>query len=127
MPIPESTLSGWSHHRSAKASKQAHVSIRKALIAHNRPSEVGYEVFLKDSYKNGTNLRRDSDVDVVVRLAHKLKHGVAALSGAKVTWEGRPDALRTDGPVTVYYIREGEPNEADDLQVRLYMYFPAQV
>ena len=40
MPIPESTLSGWSHHRSAKASKQAHVSIRKALIAHNRPSQV---------------------------------------------------------------------------------------
>ena len=84
MPIPESTLSGWSHHRSAKASKQAHVSIRKALIAHNRPSEVDYEVFLQGSYKNGTNLRRDSDVDVVVRLAHKLKPSVAALSGEKL-------------------------------------------
>ena len=84
MPIPESTLSLWSHHRSAKASKQAHVSISKALIAHNRPSEVGYEVFLQGSYKNGTNLSRDSDVDVVVRLDHKLKPSVAALSGEQL-------------------------------------------
>ena len=45
---------------------------------------MGYEVFLQGSYKNGTNLRRDSDVDVVVRLAHKLKPGVAALSGEKL-------------------------------------------
>ena len=84
MPIPESTLAQWSHHQSAKASKQAHVSIRKALAAHNRPSEVGYEVFLRGSYKNGTNLRRDSDVDVVVRLAYKLKPTVAALSGEQL-------------------------------------------
>ena len=81
MPIPEPTLAQWSHQRSAKASKQAHVSIRKALVAHNRPSEVCYEVFLQGSYKNGTNLRRDSDVDVVVRLDHNLKPSVAALSG----------------------------------------------
>ena len=84
MPIPEPTLAQWSHHRSAKASKQAHVSIRKALVAHNRPSEVGYEVFLQGSYKNGTNLRRDSDVDVVVRFAHKLSPSVAALSGEQL-------------------------------------------
>ena len=84
MPIPESTLSQWSHHRSAKASKQAHVSIREALVANNRPSGIGYEVFLQGSYKNGTNLSRDSDVDVVVRLDHKLKPSVAALSGEQL-------------------------------------------
>ena len=84
MPIPESTLSQWSHHRSAKASNQAHLSIRKALVAHNRPSEVGYEVFLQCSYKNGTNLSRNSDVDVVVRLDHKLSPSVAALSGEQL-------------------------------------------
>ena len=50
MPIPESTLAQWSHHRSAKASKQAHVSIRQTLAAHNRPSEVGCEVFLQGSF-----------------------------------------------------------------------------
>ena len=84
MPIPESTLALWSHHRSAKASKQAHVSVRKALAAHHGPSEVAYEVFLQGSYKSGTNLSRDSDVDLVVRLAHKLKPSVASLSGEKL-------------------------------------------
>ena len=83
MPKPESTLARWSHHRSAKASKQAHVSIREALAAHDRPSEVD-EVFLQGSYKNGTNLSRDSDVDLVVRLAHELRPDVAALSGEQL-------------------------------------------
>ena len=83
MLVPESTLAQWSHHRSAKSSKQAHVSVRKALVAHKPPSEVG-EVFLQGSYKNGTNLSRDSDVDLVVRLAHQLRPDVAALSGEQL-------------------------------------------
>ena len=31
MPIPDSTLSGWSHHQAATAFKQAHVPILEAL------------------------------------------------------------------------------------------------
>ena len=81
MPIPGSDLSRWSHPRSAMASKQAHVSIRDALAADDRLSEFKHEVLLQGSYKNNTNLRRDSDVDLVIRLAHKLSPGVAALSG----------------------------------------------
>ena len=81
MPIPESTLSRWSHHQAGTASKQAHVSIREALAAYSWPSDVKYEVFLQGSYKNDTNLRKDSDVDVVVRLISKLKPRVAALAG----------------------------------------------
>ena len=68
MPIPESTLSRWSHHQAGTAFKQAHVPIREALAAYNWPSDVKYEVFLQGSYKNDTNLGGDSDVDVVVRL-----------------------------------------------------------
>ena len=84
MPIPDSTLAQWSHPRSAKASKQAHVSIRQALAAYDWPSEFDYDIFLQGSYKNNTNLSRDSDVDVVVRLAHKLSPSVAALSGGQL-------------------------------------------
>ena len=36
-------------------------------------SQFKYEVFLQGSFKNDTNLGRDSDVDVVIRLASKLK------------------------------------------------------
>ena len=66
------------------ASKQAHVSIRDALAADDRLAKFKHEVLLQGSYKNNTNLRRDSDVDLVVRLAHKLSPGVAALSGKQL-------------------------------------------
>ena len=45
----------------------------QALEAHKGLSQFKYEVFLQGSYKNGTNLGGDSDVDVVVRLSSKLK------------------------------------------------------
>ena len=40
MPIPESTLSKWSHHQAGTAFKEAHVPIREALDAYNWPSDV---------------------------------------------------------------------------------------
>ena len=88
MPIPESTLSSWSHHQAGTASKQTHVSVRDALAAYDWPPEVKYEVFLQGSYKNDTNLRRDSDVDVVVRLASKLRPRVALLTGEQLQEDG---------------------------------------
>ena len=84
MPIPESTLSKWSRHQAATAFKQAHVPIRKAMEEHKGLSQFTYEVFLQGSYKNDTNLGGDSDVDVVIRLAHKLDPDVVALTGAEL-------------------------------------------
>ena len=84
MPIPESTLSRWSHHQAATAFKQAHLPIRKAMEEHKGLSQFTYEVFLQGSYKNDTNLGGDSDVDVVIRLAHKLDPIVAAIRGAEL-------------------------------------------
>ena len=82
MSIPDSILGPWSHHYSGTASKQAHVSIRGALTSYKVwAKETKYDVFLQGSYKNDTNLRRDSDVDVVVQLAARLRPRVAALSG----------------------------------------------
>ena len=88
MPIPERTLSRWSHHQAGTAFKQAHVPIRKALEAYSWSSEFKYEVFLQGSYKNDTNLGGDSDVDVVVRLSSKLKPAVAALTGEELQKDG---------------------------------------
>ena len=92
MPIPESTLSQWSHHRSAKASKQAHTSVRDALAAYERLSTFKPDVFLQGSYKNGTNLRRDSDVDVVVRLPYQLKPRLVALTGQQLQGDADHEA-----------------------------------
>ena len=84
MPIPATTLAQWSHPRSAMASKQAHVSIRDALASDDRLSEFKHKVLLQGSYKNNTNLRKDSDVDLVVRLAYKMNPSVAVLSGKRL-------------------------------------------
>ena len=84
MPIPGRTLAQWSHPRSAMASKQAHVSIRDALASDDRLLEFRHKVLLQGSYKNNTNLRKDSDVDLVVRLAYKLNASVATLSGRRL-------------------------------------------
>ena len=84
MPIPESTLSKWSHHQAATAFVQAHVPVREALDAYEGRSQFKYEVFLQGSYKNGTNLGGDSDVDVVVRLNQRLRPRVAKLTGERL-------------------------------------------
>jgi predicted nucleotidyltransferase len=68
MPIPESQLETWSHQGAVTTAKQTHESIRAALKAYDWPKEVRYEVYLQGSYKNDTNIRGDSDVDVVVQL-----------------------------------------------------------
>jgi len=68
MPIPESQLETWSHQGAVTTAKQTHESVRKALEAYDWPSDVQYEVYLQGSYKNDTNIRGDSDVDVVVQL-----------------------------------------------------------
>ena len=88
MPIPERTLSRWSHHQAGTAFKQAHIPIRDALAEYDWPSEVKYQVFLQGSYKNDTNLGGDSDVDVVVRLASRLRPRVADLSGKELQNDG---------------------------------------
>ena len=58
--------------------------IREALDTYSWPSDVKYQVFLQGSYKNDTNLGGDSDVDVIVRLASKLKPRVADLTGQQL-------------------------------------------
>jgi len=68
MPIPESQLDTWSRIGAVTTAKQTHESVRNALKAHDWPSDVQYEVYLQGSYKNDTNIRGNSDVDIVVQL-----------------------------------------------------------
>ena len=67
--IPEDRLTAWSNQGGTTNSIAAHTSVRNALLANdsglNRPD---FEIFLQGSYRNSTNIRADSDVDVVVQL-----------------------------------------------------------
>jgi hypothetical protein len=68
MPIPESQLDRWSDQGAVATAKQTQEAIRAAIGAYTWPGGVDYEVYLQGSYKNDTNIRGDSDVNVVVQL-----------------------------------------------------------
>lgn len=73
MPIQEVQLITWSHQGALTTAKSTHESIRNALISDSSPIRHlvisgDVEIYLQGSYKNETNIRGDSDVDVVVQL-----------------------------------------------------------
>jgi hypothetical protein len=67
----EETFSSWAKGpgttEQAKC-ENAETAIRKALAAHDELSEMDISVFPQGSYRNRTNVKEDSDVDICVRL-----------------------------------------------------------
>ena len=69
MGIPESQLETWASQGAITTAKATADSVKNALNSYNGwPSGINFEVFLQGSYKNSTNIRGDSDVDVVAQL-----------------------------------------------------------
>jgi predicted nucleotidyltransferase len=69
MAISEAKLETWARQGAITTSKNTHESIRYALTSNNsKIKDKNVEIFLQGSYKNSTNIRGDSDVDVVVKL-----------------------------------------------------------
>ena len=68
MPIPESQLAAWSRRGAIDASKRTHEAIRTALREWDDFRDRRYEVYLQGSYKNSTNIRGSSDVDVIAQM-----------------------------------------------------------
>lgn len=66
--ITEDKLKTWSNPGGTGNSMTAHNSIRAALEANDSSIKLRtFEIFLQGSYRNNTNIRADSDVDVVVQ------------------------------------------------------------
>lgn len=111
MSIPESQLETWSHKGATTTAKRTHESIRNALVANSSPvrdkvTSGDTNVNLQGSYRNSTNIRGDSDVDIVVHLNTSFGRDLSALSesqkqlyrqaysGATYLWEDfRRDVL----------------------------------
>jgi len=69
MVISESQLETWSHQGSVTQSTQTYDTIKKVLNDTSSPYySKDFSIFLQGSYGNDTNVYRDSDVDVVIRL-----------------------------------------------------------
>ena len=109
MSIPESQLQTWSHLGAGSSSQTTHQSIRNALCGESSLIRYkDFDVYLQGSYRNSTNIRGDSDVDVVVQLNNTFQHDLSdmheyektlfhsAYSNATYYWNDfRRDVLQT--------------------------------
>ena len=68
MGIPEAQLQTWSNQGAVAAAQATHKSIRTGLESFAWPQGVQYEAYLQGSYPNYTNIRGNSDVDLVVEV-----------------------------------------------------------
>lgn len=66
MSIPELQLQTWTNQGSVTNSASTHTVLRNALAAHNWSSLLKSTDYLQGSYANTTNIRGESDVDIVV-------------------------------------------------------------
>ncbi len=80
MAIPESQLSRWSDHGPQDASIRTHEAIRRVLAAYGWPEGMTYDFYLQGSYRNDTNIRGDSDVDVVLEFTSTFYYDASSLS-----------------------------------------------
>jgi hypothetical protein len=66
--------------------KSTHEAVRNALSAPNSPVRGrDYEIYLQGSYKNDTNIRGDSDVDIVVQLNETFWKDISGLNAQEQT------------------------------------------
>ncbi len=69
MAVSDAQLETWSNQGSEAQSASTYETIRNALNDPEAPyRSKNYEIFLQGSYGNKTNIRADSDVDIVIRL-----------------------------------------------------------
>jgi hypothetical protein len=68
MAIPENQLQTWSHQGATASASAIYERIGAALESDPALASRNFEVFLQGSYRNSTNIRGDSDVDVVAKL-----------------------------------------------------------
>src|ERR1043166_4458464 len=75
MTISESQLSTWAKQGAPAQSRDTYAAVKSALDDSGSPYYAkSFESFLQGSYANDTNVYRDSDVDVVIRLDSTFYH-----------------------------------------------------
>lgn len=104
MAIPEPQLETWANQGAITTAKTTADSVKNALNScDNWPDGIDFEVYLQGSYKNSTNIRGDSDVDVVAQLNSTFYSNLfedqkrtLGITPASYGWSGfRADVLRT--------------------------------
>jgi len=85
MGIPENQLETWSNRGAVTTSASTYETIKSALDdGQSAFSSKDYQIFLQGSYGNHTNIWRESDVDVVIRLDSVFLRDLSKLSPQEV-------------------------------------------
>lgn len=80
MAINSEQLETWSHQGTVQQSSATYATVKAALEAADAPyAERDFNVFLQGSYGNDTNIRSESDVDVVIQLKNTFQHNISEL------------------------------------------------
>lgn len=80
MAIPETQLDAWSKQGAIATSRDTYASVKGVLENSESPYySKSFVTFLQGSYGNDTNVFRDSDVDVVIRLDSTFFHDAHTL------------------------------------------------
>ena len=80
MPIPESQLQIWSNQGATDSSANTYEAIGNALNGSVHLSGRDADIYLQGSYANYTNIRRDSDVDIVTELTSVWQRDLGRLT-----------------------------------------------
>ena len=80
MAIDESQLQTWTNAPGTTKPQYTHEQIRKALEQSVALKNKSFEIYLQGSYANSTNIRVDSDVDVVVQLDSTFSPNLSKLT-----------------------------------------------
>jgi hypothetical protein len=84
VPIPDRQISRWSEQADSTLPGWTHAVLHDALDDAKLLEELGVEIFVQGSYANSTNVRKDSDVDLVVQLKLPLEEDVDGLNPDEV-------------------------------------------
>jgi hypothetical protein len=98
MAIPLTQLETWSNRPDPGRSADTYNSIKNALAASASLRRYFYDVYLQGSYANATNIRADSDVDVVVELTSAFRSDLSGLTSAE---KARFDSAYSDATLTL--------------------------
>ncbi len=69
----------WRNQGATAQSAETYRRVQSAINAHAFPGGYSYKLHLQGSYKNSTNIRGDSDVDIVAVLTGSFGHGTEGL------------------------------------------------
>jgi len=79
IPVPQ--LEIWTNQPSSSTASSTYKDVRETLLSDkSRIKGHDVDIYLQGSYKNDTNIRGDSDIDVVVQLNNTFIHDTSRLT-----------------------------------------------